>query len=314
MRWATRETRLTDSAKEMAGSHLHLIDIAVSMSRKNSGLKFAIATLGEPEYRQVASLALCRAAGRYDSEKSTFPTYALCTMIPTITDAAKRFVRYRDGKRSSYKNIPTIDAAEFVGQGTRGGKPGWDFIILNPVQPVFKPLLSDDELSILRWACDVIPGTPGEVLRQTFLEERLLKDVGVQFRLSAQNAWHSRQIALDALRLLVEYSPEGGLVRVPRLDCSAGVGARLVAAAIEERHWRPASWLRLLEETELTPESLDAALAHGGWFSTRTDGLYWVNKPGKEAFRLATGRAAQPEKRKHRKKVELWEACRGEGE
>lgn len=308
MRWATKTIRLADSAKEMAESHLHLIDITVSMSRKNPSLKFAIAVLGEPEYRQVASLALCKAAGRYDSEKSTFSTYALCTIIPSITDAAKRFVRYRDGKRSTYKNIPTIDAAQFVGQGARGGKPGWDSIILNPAQPVFKATLDDDEVEILRWACQAIPGPPGEILRQTFLEERHLKDVGLQFSLSTQNTWHARETALDALRLLVEYTPEGGLVRVSRLDCKPEVGAALVASVLEERKWRPANWMRLLEETELTPESLNAALSHGDWFSVHSRGLYWMSESSKESFRLATGRDAKPPKRTKQPVAKLWEA------
>lgn len=290
MRWATKTIRLADSAKEMAESHLHLIDITVSMSRKNPSLKFAIAVLGEPEYRQVASLALCRAAGRYDSEKSTFPTYALCTIIPSITDAAKRFVRYRDGKRSTYKNIPTIDAAQFVGQGTRGGKPGWDSIILNPAQSVFKTTLDDDEVAILRWACQVIPGVPGEILRQSFLGNRQLKDVGAQFGVSVQNAWHARSVALETLRLLVEYTPEGCLVRVPRLDCSPEVGAGLVASVLKERGWRQASWVSLLEATELTPEALDASLNYSDWFRVTTRGLYWMDDSRKDLFRGKTAR------------------------
>lgn len=292
MQRAAKTTRLTDSEKELADNHLRLVDIVAALSRKKPELAYANDVLGEPELRQVASLALVKAAGRYDGSKGEFSSYAICTMIFHVTDAAKRFLRFREGKRTSYKSIPVVVPVIFPRLGMDRDAQIEKGFVPSPVQPVFNPALDDDEKQLLHWACDTVPGKEGEILRQTFLGERFLKDVGRDFGLDAQNAWHSRENALDTLRLLVSYSSEGGLVRVPRLDCKPREGALLVATALEERKWKPASWVYLLKETELTPASLNAALGYKGWFSVHSRGLYWMDASHKKAFRLATGRTA----------------------
>lgn len=272
--------------QKLVTDHLNLIDVVVSLRDRHSKLKYAYLVLGEEEYRGEAALALSLAASRYEvCGGSSFGSYALCTMIPRLCDAASMFERYKSTRKADWSRVPTVKAVTFAVRESEASKSGEYIAEPSDREPV-EPALTDEEFELLWQACRGLPGLPGYFARECLLGGMHVKELADRTGVKVQAVYQSRPLLAAAVDSVLKYTPAGGLVRRRRRAVVPRDAAIEIARCLESRKWHATSWYSFLSDTTLSVASLNAGLRYDGWFEVEPQqGLYFMPKEKKQVYR-----------------------------